>query len=306
MRAMPSAITTFRVCLTALPLLAVGLAPLAGQPASATFRPALAETFAFKYSWSGEAEVARGAQAGDVTVNHMEGSFSGRVPLGEKTALAYGAGFSVNEIDAPAVLPLPDRLGELTLNLGVTHRFSQRWSGSAFVRPGFYSDLEDFSSDAFNVPLIAMANYVQSPDLVWIFGAGVNGFSDRVFMPIAGVRWKFAPEWTLNVGFPRLGVSWDANKQLSVFAGASVQGGSYRITENLGVPAAGVNRLANTYVSYREIRLGAGTKWAVTEKVSVSVEAGVMTDRRFEFFDRNYTLNGEAAPYVSISVDGRF
>ena len=85
-----------------------------------------------------------------------------------------------------------------------------------------------------------------------------------------------------------------------------MQGGSYRITENLGVPAAGVARLANTYVSYREIRFGAGAQWALTETLSVSAEAGVMTDRRFEFFDRNYTLNGEAAPYVSISVDGRF
>jgi len=306
MRAMPSTASVLRVSLIALPMISLGLATGGAQPASTTFRPALAEAYAFKYSWSGAADVERGATVGEVTVHHTEASFSGTLPLAEATALAYGAAFSINQLEADRLLPLPDRLGELTLNLGVTHRFSQQWSGSAFVRPGFYSDLKDFSSDAFNVPLIAMANFVQSRDLVWIFGAGVNGFSDNVVMPIAGVRWKFAPEWTLNVGFPRLGVSWEADKRLSVFAGASVQGGSYRITENLGVPAAGVNRLANTYVSYREIRLGAGAKWAVTEKISVSVEAGMMTDRRFEYFDRDYTLNGEAAPYAAISLDGRF
>jgi hypothetical protein len=291
---------------TGLSLLGLSVTSLDAQPASATFRPALIQSYSAGYSWSGESDLERGAALGGVSVHHVEGSFSGRAPVNEATTFTYGAAFSINEFEADAGLPLPDRLGELTFNLGITRRFSPQWSGSAFLRPGIYSDLEDFSSDAVNAPGLMMANFAQSADLVWTFGAAVNPFSDRILMPVAGVRWKFAPRWMFNLGFPRAGFTWEANERLSLRAGLGIQGGSYRVTENLGSPAAGVRRLANTYVQYREIRFGAGADWALSKTVSLVVEAGVMTDRRFEYYDRDYTLNGSAAPYLTLGVNGRF
>ena len=105
---------------------------------------------------------------------------------------------------------------------------------------------------------------------------------------------------------PRAGFTWEVREKLSLNAGLSLQGGSYRVTENLGVPAPGVARLNNTYVQYREIRFGAGADWRLGEHLKLSLEAGVMTDRRFEYFDRNYTLNGSAAPYLTVGLGGRF
>lgn len=276
------------------------------QPPSATFRPTLIESFATSYSYSGASDMERGPLVGEIDVHHTEASVSGRVPFNDTTMFLYGAAFSVNQLQADAALPLPDRLGELSLNLGVMQRFSRQLSVSAYLRPGFYSDLENFSSDAFNAPLLVMGSYASSADLVWIAGVSTNFFSDRVVMPIAGVRWKFAPDWTFNLGFPRAGFTWDLNKELSLRAGLSIQGGSYRITENLGVPAPGVARLANTYVQYREIRFGVGADFKLNAQLSLALETGVMTDRRFEYFDRNYTLNGDAAPYVTIGLSGRF
>ena len=281
-------------------------APLSAQPPSATFRPALVESFAGGYSWSGASDLERGGSLGEVAVHHVDGSVSGRVPVAPETTLTYGAAFSIHSFDADTGVPLPERLGELTLSVGATRRFSPQWSVSVYARPGFYSDLENFSSDAFNVPAVALASYARSAELVWLFGVAANPFSERVAMPFAGVRWAFAPGWVFNLGFPRAGVTWEMNKRLSLRAGLGVQGGSFRITENLGVPAAGVARLANTYVDYREIRFGAGADWKLTDAVSLAVEAGVMTDRKFEYYDRNYTLNGGAAPYFSLGVNGRF
>jgi hypothetical protein len=280
--------------------------PTNAQPASATFRPALVESYAAGYSYSGASDLERGAPLGEVEVHHTDASVSGRVPLNDATSLIYGAALSVNQLQADAGLPLPDRLGELSLNFGLTRRFSPRLNVSAYVRPGFYSDLEDFSSDAFNAPVLVMGSYATSADLVWIAGVSANFFSDRVVMPLAGVRWKFAPAWTFTLGFPRVGFTWEVDKQLSLRAGLSIQGGSYRVTENLGVPAPGVSRLANTYVQYREIRFGVGADYKLSAHVSLTLETGVMTDRRFEFFDRDYTLNGSSAPYVTVGVSGRF
>lgn len=279
---------------------------LDAQPPSAIFRPALVESLAAGYSFSGASDLSRDGPHGEVSVRHFEASASGRVPVGERTTLIYGVAIGINELDADAGLALPDRLGELSLNLGVQRRLSTRWSVSGFLRPGIYGDLENMDSDSFNAPVLVMASYAASRELVWLTGVAANPFSERIVMPVAGVRWVFAPSWTLNIGFPRVGVSWAVREGLSLHAGLGIQGGTYRITENLGVPAPGVARLANTYVQYREIRVGLGAEWALTKGFSLTAEAGAMLDRRFEYFDRNYTLNGEAAPYVTLKLDNRF
>ncbi len=276
------------------------------QPASATFRPALLESFSVEYSYSGPSDLKRGAALGEVDVHHAEASVSGRLPLNKETMFLYGGAFSLSRLQADAGLALPDQLGEISVNLGVSRRFSPQWSASAFARPGFYGDLEKLSSDAFNTPVLLLGSYAQSADLIWSAGVSMNPFSDRVVMPVAGVRWKFAPAWRFNLGFPRAGVTWDMKENLSLNAGLSIQGGSYRVTEDLGSPAPGVARLANTYVQYREIRFGGGADWKLNETLSFAFEAGVMTDRRFEYYDRNYTLNGSAAPYLSVGLNGRF
>jgi hypothetical protein len=292
-----------------VPVLALALvaAPMRAQPASATFRAALVESYSVGYSWSGASDLERGGiSVGEITVHHVEGSFAGRAPVGAGILLTYGAAFNINQLEAGAGAALPDRLGELTLNLGLTHKFSTRWSGSVFVRPGFYNDLEDFSSDSFNAPFLAIANFVQSADLVWLFGASVNPFSERPFAPVAGVRWKFAKGWMFNIGFPRIGVTWDASKTLSLNAGLGIQGGSYRVTENLVSSAPGNAQVDKTYVDYREIRIGAGANWKLSEKISLVAEAGMMTDRKFDYYDREFSLNGSAAPYLTLGFTGRF
>jgi hypothetical protein len=78
------------------------------------------------------------------------------------------------------------------------------------------------------------------------------------------------------------------------------------VTENLGVPAPGIPRLANTYLDYRELRVGVGGDFKLSETLSLSIDAGVMTDRRFEYYDRNYTLNGDPAAFVTLGISGRF
>jgi hypothetical protein len=276
------------------------------QSPSATSRPSLIESWSAEYSFSGASDITRGGLLGEVSVSHAEGGVSGRAFLSETAGFLYGAAFRVNELHADPGVPLPDRLVELTARLGVAKQFSPRWSVSVSVRPGIYGDFEDVSSGSFNAPALAMATYAGSADLVWLFGVSANAFSEHVVMPVAGVRWKFAPGWTFNLGFPRARVAWDATAQLSLRAGLGIQGGTYRVTGNLGVPAPGIARLANTYLQYREIRVGAGADWKLTERVSLALEAGVMTDRRFEYFDRNYTLNGEASPYVTFGIGGHF
>ena len=277
----------------------------AAQPASSTFRTSLLESWSFAYGYSSKGDLDRSGPAGDVAVQRVDFSISGRQPSTSGAMLVYGVNFTSNELDTAPGTPLPKRLAELSLNLGAIHRFNPAWSGSVFARPGFYGDFTAIG-DSFNLPVLAMANYTRRKALVWTFGLNVNPMADNPVLPVAGVRWQFAPAWTFNLGFPQAGFVYQAGPQTTWRAGVSFQGGSFRISDNLGVPAPGVGRLANTRLDYREVRVGLGADLKLPAGFVLTLDAGMVTDRKFDYFDRDYQLNGDPAAYGSISLRAGF
>jgi hypothetical protein len=287
-------------------LFSLSAAIACAQPASSTFRPQLLENVAISYSFSSDENLERNGPAGSVAVHRYELSLSGRHQVSDTDTFGYGIVYANNDLDLAAGTPLPEQLSELSLNLGYTRRFSPQWTAGAYLRPGLYGDFEDIGSKTFNAPLLLTASFAQSRDLVWLFGLNVNLYADNPVLPIVGVRWQFAPQWTFNVGFPRSGVAWQMSDQVTIRAGVSVQGGTFRITDSLGSPVGVTGRLANTFVDYREIRAGLGADIKLEDRWSLSLDIGSMTDRKFDYFDRDYILNGEAGLYGSLAIRASF
>ena len=297
--------TTFARLLL-LGLCALPIVRLTAQPASATFRAALLESYPLGFARTAEGDLSRGGMLGRVAVAHFDFGVTGRTSLSPSTILLHGFAYARNTLDTSGAVILPDALEELTLSLGVQLRRSEQWSFAAYLRPGFYGDSLDLDSNSLNAPLLGMAIYSVSRDLSWIFGFSANAAADTPFLPIAGVRWQYAPDWTLNIGFPRAGVTWRRSDRLAFNAGATVQGGDYFVSESLGVPAPGISRLARTWLEYREIRLGAGAEFALSAGVTLSVDAGLALDQRFDYFDRGYELKGDTPLFVALALKGRF
>jgi hypothetical protein len=294
----------FSVALFSFAALAAGLR---AQPASSTFRPALLDSFETGATYSGKGNISRGAnRLGDVSLSRFEFSVSSRVPLAEGMVFIPGLAYNRTTLDASTGVPLPDSLQELTLYLGVRGLFSKKWAYLAALRPGFYGDFKKLGGASFNAPLLLAGFYVQNPELTWTFGLTANAFNNHPVLPVVGVRWTFAPDWQLDVGFPRTGVSFQATPALLLRTGLSVLGGNYRITENLGSPAPGIARLANTYLNLTEVRVGAGLSYAFTAGLSLDLDAGVTTLRRFDYPDRNYRLNGDNVGWLTLALNRRF
>ncbi len=292
---------------TAAVLLGLSLASTApAQVSSEVFRPGLLNAFDASWSYSGKAALERGGNLGDVSVQNVSVSFSRDIRLGGITTLALGGAVSCNSIDADPGIPLPDRLGEVTLNAGIRRHFSRRLIAAVYARPGWYGDLEKFDGDAFTIPAIAMVSFIPSQSLAWRAGVSVSPFSENIVMPVVGAQWKFAGNWMLNLGFPRLGVTWRARQLLALHGAVSFQGGNYRITKDPGQPAPGAPSLNKTYVDYREIRAGIGAGYTVAGLIKLSAEAGVMIDRRFDFYDRGYELKGDPALYATFAAAWNF
>ena len=119
-------------------------------------------------------------------------------------------------------------------------------------------------------------------------------------LPILGARWDFAPAWTLAFGFPQTGISYQASSALTLKAGARFQGGTYHVST---ARAAG---LGDTWLEYRDIRLGAGFDYQIGKILTASLDGGVVIDRKFDYFDRNYDLDGKSVGYFTVSLRARF
>ncbi len=286
-----------RLCLTSLVFAAT--AALAGAQAPAV---SLVESYSARAGYSSEEAIG----AAEVAVSHFEFGLNGRFAAGNAGMGLAGLGYKTYQIDATGPLLVPESLNEAFVSVGLATRFSSTWAAIAVIKPGFYGDFEEIDGDSFNAPLLVLTTYTARPDLMWTFGLNVNAASENPVLPALGVRWGFAPDWTFNLAFPRTDVTYQASESLAYSLGIRFEGGNYRVTDNLGVPAAGVARLANTYVDFTEIRVGGGLSYAISESMKLQLEAGIMTDRKFDYFDRDYTYNGDAGAFFSISLDGRF
>lgn len=279
------------------------LVALAAQPPGTFSRHELALDFAHS---SREALAHGGTARGAAAISRFALSFSTRQPLGNSTLLSFGFTYLTHRLDADAALALPDSLNELSLNLGFRHQLSREWSLLASLRPGFFGDFEQLDADSLNAPLLLLANYSPRPGLTWSLGLNANPFSDHPVLPVAGLRWAFADQWSFNIAFPRSGLTWSPRENLTVDAGVAFTGGNYRITDNLGVPAPGLARLANTYVDFREVRAGLALAWKLPPATGITLDLGAVTDRKFDYFDRSYRLDGGTGFYAGASLSVGF
>ena len=70
--------------------------------------------------------------------------------LTEATKVNYGLSWSSYYFSRSGPMAVPEKLQEISLALGATHRLSPQWLLIASVQPGLYGDSEGGSREAFN------------------------------------------------------------------------------------------------------------------------------------------------------------
>ncbi len=260
-----------------------------------------------RYSHTTGSALDDAGPAAEVAVDSYSVGLRARAPLAERTQLLYGLEWSRHELDLAGTTWLPESLKSLAAPLGVSHAFDDKWRLLVMATPRIAGADGDLSTARFDLPVLALASYVQSPELTWSFGLRYGARSEIAVLPIAGVAWKFAPEWELKVGWPESGVSWRATEQLTLRAVATINGGDYRLADDPRALAERVGpSLADSWLEYREIRVGLAAEYAFSRTLSVRAELGQVVDQRFEYIDRDLKLNGESPVYFGCSVVGRF
>jgi len=264
----------------------------------------LSYEFDAEETYIGGSDVERGSnRIRDFTENDasVRFVFTPRVRIG---ILRLGAGFERYDFDVPRAARIPDSLQAATVIIGLDTEFSDSFLVRFEAQPGFYgTDFDNFgSSGDFNVPFILGGTYIWNSSLQLVFGVGVDIEGKYPVLPGGGVRWKFAPQWTLNAVLPKPRLEFEMNKDLTLYAGAEVKSSNYRVDDHFG-DHRGIAELNHAVISYSEVRVGAGLDWKLSSMAKLSVEGGYLPYRVFDYHrtDVRYHSDG-GAPYGTVAL----
>jgi hypothetical protein len=207
----------------------------------------------------------------------------------------------------PLNAELPDRLEAMNFVVGLDTEFTESWLIRIEAHPGWYGAGGDlFDGDHFRVPFIAGTTYVYSSTLQFTIGVGVNFEGKYPVLPGGGVRWQFAPNWVLNAVVPAPRLEWQATRNLTIYAGAVIKTDTFRVDEDFGT-FAGNRRLDDAWLSYEEVRTGAGIDWKIGSNATLSLEGGYVPFRQFDYSRVHIRYHEDGgAPYGGIGLKVAF
>ncbi len=264
--------------------------------------------FTIEQSYVGDSDVARGSRKVndfDELYTALKFVYTPRVTYG---IIRLGAQFERYSLGYPhGGEQLPNTLQAINAVVG----FDTRLGDSILVRleaqPGFYgTTFDNLEGDQFNVPVILGGTYIYSPELQFVLGVGVNVQQHYPVLPGGGVRWKIAPKWVLNAVLPTPRLEYAASENVTAFVGGDIKANTFRVNDRFGT-SHGDTALNNAWLSYEEIRAGAGVDWKLTSNLTLRLEGGYSAYHDFDFHRTQVHYHNESgAPYASLMLEGSF
>lgn len=271
-------------------------------------------SFSFEFdaegAYFGDGDLQRG-ETGNLTINDFDGSqarvrfiLTPRTPIG---ILRLGLQMEQYSFGFGGNAPIPDDLNSTSLIIGLDTQLSDSFLIRLEAQPGFYgTDFDDFGQDTFNVPVVIGGTYIFNSGFQVVFGLGIDALRQYPVLPGGGIRWKFAPKWTLNAVVPTPRLEYEMTSSCMLYAGADLRLNSYRVDKQFGT-IRGDPSLNHAAITYNEMRAGAGFEWKLTTAIKFSVEGGFIPFREFDFHRTpvRYHQDG-AVPYGMLAFHAAF
>ncbi|MEO8440543.1 MAG: DUF6268 family outer membrane beta-barrel protein [Spartobacteria bacterium] len=264
--------------------------------------------FTIEQAYIGDAEVQRGNRVVDdfdEYYSNIKFIYTPRIKFG---ILRLGAQWERYSFGFPnGGQQLPNTLQAVNTIVGLDTKFSDSILVRLEAYPGFYgTSFDHLDGDQFNVPFVLGGTYIYSPEVQLVFGIGVNFQSRFPVLPGGGIRWKFAPSWVLNAVLPTPRLEYQMNRNFTLFTGADIKANTFRTDDRFG-DSHGDTGLNSAWLSYEEIRAGAGVEWKINSSLSLTVEGGYVPYRQFDYHRTEVRYHYESgAPYGSIMFHGAF
>lgn len=268
-------------------------------------------SFSSSYSLTGKTKMkAEGNGVGKVDLQNYSFEASQKVLPQFTVGVGYEHTKIGTDTEADTKAALPDNLRSLSLKMVYFRQLNSDWSMVVMGSPEWNTAQGSvFDSDGLGFSTGVQFSKRVSPTFSYSLGLGYNSQAKGSLkvLPIAGLSWSPAPDWTLSVGFPRTGVTYRFTKELSLSLQAEGTGGSYYVKDDPLPSASGKPSLADTHLQFYDIRAGLALNYTVDKSTSLSLSVGEVLARRFDYHDRDYELKSRnMAPYFSVSANFGF
>ncbi|MDB6067350.1 MAG: hypothetical protein JWR26_3558 [Pedosphaera sp.] len=290
-------------------------APAMAQDDTATFpatnlekplqvaQPRWEGTFNFGYVGSTTARF-KGADFGKSGAFNANLEAGTRLALNDQWFLNLGLASENFFFDQVSGTPMPDAVHTLRINTGLGYRLNEHWTITGLLSPALYR-FDDVGANDVGISGGVLVTYQPKPSLTWSLGLMAAPDSDIPVAPIAGVRWLINDHYTLELGLPKTRVSYRIDPQWSVYAGADLNGTTFRASDSLGTKI-GQPQFNNALATYRDVRLGAGTSYVITHGLRAELETGYSVYREVNYTRINESVRFQPAPYVRLGLSVRF
>lgn len=264
--------------------------------------------FDLELAYIGDGDVQRGAREVkdlDELYSNLRFVYTPRIQFG---ILRLGAQWERYSFGFPeGGQQLPNTLQAINSIVGIDTKFSDSILVRLEAQPGFYgTSFDQLDGGQFNIPLVLGGTYIYSPELQFVLGIGINIQQKYPVLPGGGIRWKFAPRWVLNAVLPTPRLEYEFSRSVKLFAGADIKANTFRVDQRFG-DSHGDTGLNNAWLSYEEIRAGAGAEWKINSSLTLTIEGGYLPYRDFDYHRTDVRYHNESgAPYGSVVLHGAF
>jgi hypothetical protein len=220
-----------------------------------------------------------------------------------RTGVAYDR-FDFGNTSAP--VPVHLQSGAAVISIDYMH--GDDIGAMLEVRPGFYTE-EHIGLSSFDCPITLIRFWVLKPNTFYLL-TGVNYSFLRGgtgVAPVAGFVWVPCKKFRVMAVPTEPRAIYCVNKQLDVYLGAEIEGGSFRTDhhdEFRGIPH--VAKLSGTQVDFEDYRVGGGLVWSPTNHIDFDLGAGCSIERAFLFHRAGENYRTDPSPYVRLEFKARF
>ncbi len=271
--------------------------------ATAQASPVPLDVLNLEHAYIFESDLNHGGSFGKQDEIHNEIDYGHRFLI--SGPVYFHAGFTYQRFDFGSTsAPVPNHLQSLAAVIGIDVMHGSDVGAFLDVRPGFYTQ-NDFDISSFDIPITLGRIFVVQPDKLYLF-AGANASFLRggwPVLPLGGVIWIPSDNVRLMGVLPEPKLIYSPTKNLDLYLGGEIAGGSYRTDVNDGITP---HKLSGTQVDFADYRTGIGLTYAVSDRFSVDLGAGYSIQRHFAFHRAGENYRTDPSPYLRLELKASF
>jgi hypothetical protein len=201
--------------------------------------------------------------------------------------------YEVQAFTADGGIGLPDHLGAVALNGAYIWRNPDGRAVKVTASPGFRSDLEEMTSEAFYIPISFSVIRSFSPVLSGYIGVAVYPWYEQYFDPRFGIRWAIHESLLLDLMYPESKLSLSPEDGWDMYAGLRINNMPQWTIED-----------DRESIMIDETRAYVGVNHPVTSELRMMYQVGLVFNRSVDFAKEQEESNVDDAFYVRVGVGG--